>query len=337
MLSSYEAQQEAFFRLPYWRVHDQEPLLRSQSPYLGCSNVFFASDASLVPVTIGRQNSWKDKKRQGAKMRESANTFLLNIGRSLDRMHQLETKATQVSIFRSHEVLQWVKSGVRASCQLSAVMAQTQHVTDVSANMPPNTYTTASGVFRPAWRGARTSHAVVVRLPTVCMYLPQPVTGCLRSPLGTTQPTLSPAAFPPTDSSPSAFLLAVEMFAHSQIRQTRCLFPSSASCWNPSRCCHPHVLPAGANLHLSLRLPSSFSPPCLNWLCGPVSWLLGAELSTTAHRRCLGAGGLRTDLFLQMPQELNQPTLTVSLLQHPRDLLPPLRSPLSALTMTCTF
>ena len=56
--------------------------------------------------------------------------------------------------------------------------------------MPPDTYTTASDVFRVAWRGPQTSTTIVLRLRTVYMHLPQPVASCLQL------PTLSPAAFP---------------------------------------------------------------------------------------------------------------------------------------------
>ena len=62
--------------------------------------------------------------------------------------------------------------------------------------MPDNTHTTASGVFRLAWRGGQHSTTVVVRLRTVNMYLPQPVASCLRSPpAATLPPALAPVVF----------------------------------------------------------------------------------------------------------------------------------------------
>ena len=38
-----------------------------------------------------------------------------------------------------------------------ALLAQINYIVDVAAKMPPNTHTTASGVFRLAWRGKQTS------------------------------------------------------------------------------------------------------------------------------------------------------------------------------------
>ena len=58
-----------------------------------------------------------------------------------------------------------------ARAHADLVMAQLQYMTDVAANMPADTHTTASRIFRLAWRDACTSHATVVRLRTVYMYL----------------------------------------------------------------------------------------------------------------------------------------------------------------------
>ena len=69
-----------------------------------------------------------------------------------------------------------------------ALLAQINYIVDVAANMPANTHTTASGVFRLAWRGQQKSTTILVRLRTVNMYLPQPVASCLRSPPAGTQP-----------------------------------------------------------------------------------------------------------------------------------------------------
>ena len=55
-----------------------------------------------------------------------------------------------------------------------ALLAQINYTADVAANMPPHTYTTASGIFRFAWRGRQKSTTIVLRLRTVYMYLPQP-------------------------------------------------------------------------------------------------------------------------------------------------------------------
>ena len=48
-----------------------------------------------------------------------------------------------------------------------ALLAQINYIVDVAANMPANTHTTASGVFRLAWRGRQKSTTIVVRLRTV--------------------------------------------------------------------------------------------------------------------------------------------------------------------------
>ena len=88
-----------------------------------------------------------------------------------------------------------------------ALLAQINYIVDVAANMPANTHTTASGVFRLAWRGRQKSTTIVVRLRTVNTYLPQTVASCLRSPpAGTQPPTLSPVAFPPAAPSPVDFV-----------------------------------------------------------------------------------------------------------------------------------
>ena len=63
-----------------------------------------------------------------------------------------------------------------------ALLAQINYIVDVAANMSANTHTTASGVFRLAWRGRQKSTTIVLRLRTVNMYLAQPVASCLRSP-----------------------------------------------------------------------------------------------------------------------------------------------------------
>ena len=82
--------------------------------------------------------------------------------------------------------------------------AQINYIVDVAANMPANTHTTASGVFRLAWRGRQKSTTIVLRLRTVNMYLPQPVASCLRSPR--TRSCQSPVAFPPAAPSPVDFV-----------------------------------------------------------------------------------------------------------------------------------
>lgn len=61
-------------------------------------------------------------------------------------------------------------------------MAQMQHVTDVAANMLP--HTTASGIFRLAWRGTCMSLFLYQALHAPSL---QPV-ACLRSPPATSQP-----------------------------------------------------------------------------------------------------------------------------------------------------
>ena len=48
-----------------------------------------------------------------------------------------------------------------------ALLAQINYIVDVAANMPDNTHTTGSGVFRLAWRGNHNSTTIVVRLRTV--------------------------------------------------------------------------------------------------------------------------------------------------------------------------
>lgn len=84
---------------------------------------------------------------------------------------------------------------------LARSLVQLQYITDVAANMPADTHTTASGIFRLAWRGTRTSHATAMRLRTVYMYLPQPVAACLRAPPDTTPvPTIVPAVLLPEDA-----------------------------------------------------------------------------------------------------------------------------------------
>ena len=75
-----------------------------------------------------------------------------------------------------------------------ALLAQIHYIVDVAANMPPNTYTTASGVFRFAWRGRQKSTTIVLRLRTVHMYLPQ--AGCIMP----VQPACGHAAVNPVAS-----------------------------------------------------------------------------------------------------------------------------------------
>ena len=92
-----------------------------------------------------------------------------------------------------------------------ALLAQINYIVDVAANMRPNTHTTASGVFRFAWRGKQTSTTIVVRLRTVnmyIMYLPQPVASCLRPPETTPLPTLALVLFHPSAPSPVDFVHA---------------------------------------------------------------------------------------------------------------------------------
>ena len=90
-----------------------------------------------------------------------------------------------------------------------ALLAQINYIVDVAANMPANTHTTASEVFRLAWRGRQKSTTIVLRLRTVNMYLPQPVASCLRSPpAGTQPPALSAVAFPAAAPSPVDFVHA---------------------------------------------------------------------------------------------------------------------------------
>ena len=55
-----------------------------------------------------------------------------------------------------------------------ALLVQINYIVDVAANMPANTHTTASGVFRLAWRVRQNSTTIVLHLRTVNMYLPQP-------------------------------------------------------------------------------------------------------------------------------------------------------------------
>ena len=90
---------------------------------------------------------------------------------------------------------------------LCDLLAQINYIVDVAANMPANAHTTASGVFRLAWRGKQTSTTIVVRLRTVNICLPQPVASCLRSPPDTTPfPTLVPVVFHPSAPTPVDFV-----------------------------------------------------------------------------------------------------------------------------------
>ena len=73
-----------------------------------------------------------------------------------------------------------------------ALLAQINYTADVAANMPPHTYTTASGVFRFAWRGRQKSTTIVLRLRTV--YIAS--VGCILP----AQPTCAHAAAYPVAS-----------------------------------------------------------------------------------------------------------------------------------------
>ena len=100
-----------------------------------------------------------------------------------------------------------------------ALLVQINYIVDVAANMPANTHTTASGVFRLAWRGRQKSTTIVLRLRTVNMHLPQPVASCLRSPPANTprscQPCRQlPSLQPPAAPSPVAFVHARWKFEH---------------------------------------------------------------------------------------------------------------------------
>ena len=69
-----------------------------------------------------------------------------------------------------------------------ALLAQLNYAADVAANMPSDTYTTGSGIFRFGWRARQRSATIVLRLRMVHMYLPQPIASCLRSARGARSP-----------------------------------------------------------------------------------------------------------------------------------------------------
>ena len=128
-----------------------------------------------------------------------------------------------------------------------ALLAQINYIVDVAANMPANTHTTASGVFRLAWRGQQKSTTIVARLRTVNMYLPQPVASCLRSPPeGTQPPALSPVAFHPSAPSPVDFVHARLKFEYPLS------LPGPFVEWYQSR--RPRLMAACAHCRISAQL-----------------------------------------------------------------------------------
>ena len=145
-----------------------------------------------------------------------------------------------------------------------ALLAQINYTADVAANMPPHTYTTASGIFRFAWRGQQKSTTIVLRLRTVYMYLPA---SCLRSPPPDTQlPTLAAASFPTAAPSPVAYLLARWKFEYPLS------LPGPFVEWYMSRLRFgPRLMAVCAQLRISAHLLEHSQIPNCVPLCRSVS------------------------------------------------------------------
>ena len=131
-----------------------------------------------------------------------------------------------------------------------ALLAQLNYTRDVAANMPPQTYSTRSGIFRFVWRAQHNSTTIVLRLRTVYMYLPQPIASCMRSPPEDTKPpTLASAAFPAAVPCPLHYI-------HARWKNANPLtLPSSFVEWYMDRLRFgPRLLAVCAHLRISPQL-----------------------------------------------------------------------------------
>ena len=123
------------------------------------------------------------------------------------------------------------------------------YTADVAANMPPQTYTTGSGIFRFAWQ-ARQNSTTIVRLRTVYMYLLQPIASCLRSPPEDTKPPfLAPVTFPAAAPCPLHYI-------HARWKFTSPFTPSSSFLeWYMARLRFgPRLMAVCAHLRISPQL-----------------------------------------------------------------------------------
>ena len=120
---------------------------------------------------------------------------------------------------------------------------QLQYITDVAANMPADTHTTVSGIFRLAWRRSthvpRHGHAAAHRV-----YVLAATSGCLPShpPL----PAIVPAVLPPGDAGSAIYLLArwkCECPLPRQKPSLRCIGTGSALGRLLAACIHSRVSP----------------------------------------------------------------------------------------------
>ena len=142
-----------------------------------------------------------------------------------------------------------------------ALLAQINYAADVAANMPPDTYTTGSGIFRFGWRARQRSSTIVLRLRMVYMYLPQPIASCLRSPPeGTKPPLLAPVTFPAAAPARCTTCMLVGS------SRTRSLLraPLSTGTWLGSALARAswRLARTYGLAHISLSIPRSLS-------CGP--------------------------------------------------------------------
>ena len=159
------------------------------------------------------------------------------------------------------------------------LMVQLQYITDVAANMLPDTHTTASGIFRLAWQGGRTSHATAMRLRTVHMHLPQPVAVCLRTPPDTTPaPTMVPAVLPPgARAQPSTSWHVGNVYPFTP--------PDAFLAWYRNRLLFgPLLLAACTHSRVSPHALSHSLPRCAAWCTSGFRWLVPSQAPSPLSR-----------------------------------------------------
>ena len=198
-----------------------------------------------------------------------------------------------------------------------ALLRQMNYLGEVGAHLQDSDYNVAWGLFHLRWNNKELPRGFGLRLRSVTMYLPQPVTATVKCPPLSELPTLVPTYFPESAGDSSSFLLA--RWRHEltiSVTQKFGQWYMSLAVTEP----HLSAILDKSNLHWeviqqgyipSLRLTMTTRVPCAGT---PRSAATRFSALAPQVAKTLAELGWTADAIAQMSRETHHPSITELLL-----------------------